>query len=63
MPARSVKLAGVGGCVAAVTREGRIIWVADAHRDDGKRFVVRADEKLTVFLEFESALSAGPARR
>ena len=25
------------------------IWIADAHRDDGKRFVVRADEKLSVF--------------
>ena len=23
------------------------------HRDDGKRFVVRADEKLTVFIELE----------
>jgi hypothetical protein len=21
------------------------MWIADAHRDDGKRFVVRADEK------------------
>jgi len=28
----------------------------DAHRDDGKRFVVRADEKLTAFLELESAI-------
>jgi hypothetical protein len=26
------------------------------HRDDGKRFVVRADEKLTAFLELESAI-------
>jgi hypothetical protein len=43
------------GCVAAVTSEGRIIWVADAHRDNGKRFVARADEKLTAFLELESA--------
>jgi hypothetical protein len=33
------------GCVSAVDREGRTIWVADAHRDDGKRFVVHADEK------------------
>jgi hypothetical protein len=41
------------GCVSAVTREGRIIWVADAHRDDGKRFVVHADEKLTAFLDLE----------
>jgi hypothetical protein len=24
-----------------------------AHRDDGKRFVVQADEKLTAFLELE----------
>jgi hypothetical protein len=22
------------------------MWIADAHRDDGKRFVVRADDKL-----------------
>jgi len=27
------------------------IFVADAHRDDGKRFVVRADEILTAFVE------------
>ena len=27
------------------------IWIADAHRDDGKRFVVHADEKLTAFME------------
>jgi hypothetical protein len=26
------------------------IWIADAHRGDGKRYVVRADEKLTAFL-------------
>jgi hypothetical protein len=42
--------------VSAVTREGRIIWVADAYRGDGKRFVVHADEKLTAFLELESAV-------
>ena len=29
--------------------EGRTLFIADAHRDDGKRFVVRADEKLTAF--------------
>jgi len=28
----------------------RTIWIADAHRGDGKRFVVRADEKLTAWL-------------
>jgi hypothetical protein len=29
------------------------IWIADAHRDDGRRFIVLADEKLTAFLELE----------
>ncbi len=29
--------------------------IADAHRGDGKRFVVRAEEKLTAFLELETA--------
>jgi hypothetical protein len=45
-------------CVATVDSHGRIIFVADAHRDDGKRFVVRADEKLTAFVELESAICA-----
>jgi hypothetical protein len=40
-------------------RERRTIWIADAHRDDGKRFVVHADEKLTAFVELESTISAG----
>jgi hypothetical protein len=31
------------------------VWIIDAHRD-GKRFVVRADEKLTAFLELEAAI-------
>jgi hypothetical protein len=39
-----------------VDSNGRTIWIADAHRDDGKRFVVRADEKLAVFVELESAI-------
>ena len=32
------------------------MWIADAHRGDGKRFVVHADEKLTAFVELESAI-------
>jgi len=39
-----------------VDSPGRTIWIADAHRSDGKRFVVRADEKLAAFLELESAI-------
>jgi len=42
-------------CVSATDASGRTIWIADAHRDE-KRFVVRADEKLTAFLELESAI-------
>ena len=44
------------GCVATVDREGRTIFVADAHRDDGKRFVVRADQKRTAFFGIESVV-------
>ena len=44
------------GCVATGDSRGRTIFVADAHRDDGKRFVVHADEKLTAFVELESTL-------
>jgi hypothetical protein len=27
--------------------------IADAHRDDGRRFIVRADEILSAFVELE----------
>jgi hypothetical protein len=42
------------GCVSALDREGRTIWIVDAHAY-GKRFIVRADEKLTAFVELQSA--------
>jgi len=44
------------GCVSTVDCKARTIWIVDAHRDDGKRFVVRADEKLTAFVELESVV-------
>jgi hypothetical protein len=46
------------GWVSAVDSRGRTMFVADAHRGDVKRFVVRADEKLTAFVELESAIRA-----
>ena len=46
------------GWVSAIDLERRTIWIADAHRDNGKRFVVRADVKLTAFMELESAVRA-----
>jgi hypothetical protein len=44
------------GWVAAIDPEGCTIFVANAHRDGGNRFVVRADGKLTAFLELDSAI-------
>ena len=41
------------GCVATVDSNGQTIFVADAHRDNGKRFIVTADEKLREFLELQ----------
>jgi len=29
--------------------------IADAHRGDGRRFIVRAAEKLTAFVELQAA--------
>ena len=46
------------GWVSAVDAEGRTIFVADAHRDDGKRFLVHADEKRTAVMELESVIRA-----
>jgi hypothetical protein len=46
------------GCIWAVDAQGQTIWIADAHRGDGKRVVVRADEKLAAFVELESAIRA-----
>jgi hypothetical protein len=46
------------GWVSAIDSCGRTIWIADAHRDDGNRFILRADVKLTAFLELEAAIRA-----
>ena len=46
------------GCVSAIDSNGHTIFVADGHPDDGKRFVVHPDDKLTAFLEVESATRA-----
>jgi hypothetical protein len=44
------------GCVATIDSNRRTIWIANAHRGDGKRFVVQADEKVTAFLGLKSAV-------
>jgi hypothetical protein len=43
------------GWVSALDLEGRTIWIVDAH-GYGKRFIVRADELLTAFLELQRAI-------
>jgi hypothetical protein len=44
------------GWVSAIDSAGRTIWIVDAHRDDGRRFIVRADELLSAFVELEREL-------
>jgi hypothetical protein len=55
------------GCVWALDVKGRTTWIVDVHHD-GKRFIVRSDEKLTAFVElaraiheFAVSVSSGPA--
>jgi hypothetical protein len=47
------------GWVSAIDSEGRTIWIVDAHRDNGKRFVVRSDELRSAFLELEDNAPIG----
>jgi len=55
--ANNLKKAGWSwGWVSALDSNARTIWIADAHRGNGKRFVVHAEEILTAFLELESAV-------
>ena len=42
------------GCVSGVDSNGQTMFTVDAHRAE-KRCVVRADEKLSPFIELESA--------
>ena len=43
------------GWVSALDLEGRTTWIVDAH-GYGKRFIVRADELVTAFVELERAI-------
>jgi hypothetical protein len=46
------------GRLSHVDLTGRVLFTADPHRSNGKRFIVRADEKSTAFMELESAIRA-----
>jgi hypothetical protein len=43
------------GWVSALDVGGRTVWIVEAY-GYGKRFVVRADAKLTAFLELQRAI-------
>ena len=47
------------GWVSAIDSEGRTIWIVDAH-GYGKRLIVRAEEKLTAFMELQRAIHEFP---
>jgi hypothetical protein len=47
-----------------IDSKAKKIRIADANCSDGKRFIVRADEKMTAFLELEVAVNwTGTATR
>ena len=47
-------------CVSRINSKGQKIVVLDAHRDDGKRFIVHSGKKLSAFVELErQVLTAG----
>ena len=54
--ADNLKNAGFSlGWVSALDREGRTIWIVDAHGYE-TRFIGRAEEILTAFVELERAI-------
>jgi hypothetical protein len=44
------------GCISSTDDEGRQFWVVAAEREGVGRFIVRADKKLTAFVELEAAI-------
>ena len=57
--ANKVSAAGfTWGYCSAVTRGGWR-WILDAHKNDGKRYIVESDELLSAFLELEATLLHG----
>jgi hypothetical protein len=46
------------GCSSHIDSTGRVLFTADAPRDNGEWLIVTADEKLTAFLELERVTQA-----
>ena len=45
------------GCSSNIDSADRVLFTADAHGHNGKRFIVNADEKMTAFLELKSPVA------
>ena len=50
------KPGGVGAVCQRLIPAGETIWIADAHREEGRRYIVQSDELLSAFLELEATL-------
>jgi hypothetical protein len=46
------------GCSSEMDSTGRVLYTAEAYSRDGRRFIVLSEERLTAFLELESAIRA-----
>ena len=44
------------GYCSAATKDGWRWWIVDAHKGDGRRYIVQSDELLSAFLELEATL-------
>lgn len=49
------------GCCTALTKEKELRFIVDAHSGDGRRVIVRSDEKLSAFLELERMVRTATA--
>jgi len=50
------KLGWSWGCSTQIQPDGSVLHCVDAHHNDGRRFIVWADEQLTAFLEVEEQI-------
>jgi hypothetical protein len=53
---RSQQSGWTWGCISTINSNGQTIFVADAHRDDERWFIVHVDEKFSAFLELQRAV-------
>ena len=44
------------GCSSQIDSTGRVLFTADAYSNDGRRFIILSDDRLSAFLELEAAI-------